>query len=313
MLEDINNILNSGDIPNLYKTEDFEGIFKVGKTICMEKNIPLSKMNMMSAYLGIVKQNMHMIVAMSPLSESFNGRLRMFPSLVNNCTIDWFSEWPEEALLGVGRGQITSEDMQLENDLDGCVEMFKRIHQSVERKSLEFTEQLNRKNYVTPTSFLELLNLYKSILKNKRKEITGSRNRLVKGLEVLEKAAIEIAKLKDEIDKMAPDLEKTKKEVEETVEIIKRDSADADVEKEIVAKDEAEARAQEAEASTLKADAEQELSKATPLLEEATKVLKELKADDFYIISSIKNPTPAVVLGMEVSCHMMGLKPKKAN
>ena len=56
-----------------------------------------------------------------------------------------------------------------------------------------------------------------------------------------------------------------------------------------------------------------ELSKATPLLDEATRVLKDLKKDDFYIISSIKKPTPAVVLGMEVSCHMMGLKAKKTN
>jgi len=49
-----------------------------------------------------------MIVAMSPLGEVFRARLRQFPSLVNCCTIDWFSEWPEEALLGVGRGQIVS-------------------------------------------------------------------------------------------------------------------------------------------------------------------------------------------------------------
>lgn len=30
-------------------------------------------------------------------------------------------------------------------------------------------------------------------------------------------------------------------------------------------------------------------------------------------MSSIKKPTPAVVLGMEVSCHMMGLKVKRTN
>jgi dynein heavy chain len=28
-------------------------------------------------------------------------RLRMFPSLVNCCTIDWFTEWPEQALRSV--------------------------------------------------------------------------------------------------------------------------------------------------------------------------------------------------------------------
>jgi len=52
MLEDINNILNSGDVPNLYKIEDFEPIYKVGKMVCMEKNMQISKMNMFQGYLG---------------------------------------------------------------------------------------------------------------------------------------------------------------------------------------------------------------------------------------------------------------------
>ncbi len=29
------------------------------------------------------------------------ARLRKFPSLVNCCTIDWFSEWPADALKSV--------------------------------------------------------------------------------------------------------------------------------------------------------------------------------------------------------------------
>jgi dynein heavy chain len=60
--------------------------------------------------------------------------------------------------------------------------MFKEIHQSVEKKSAEFLEQLRRRNYVTPTSFLELLNMYKTILFDKRKEVEFSKNRLLKGL-----------------------------------------------------------------------------------------------------------------------------------
>jgi dynein heavy chain len=70
----------------------------------------------------------------------------------------------------------------LGDDLEACVEMFKNIHKSVEKKSKDFKEQLNRYNYVTPTSFLELLSSYGSILKAKRISIERAKIRLVKGL-----------------------------------------------------------------------------------------------------------------------------------
>jgi hypothetical protein len=40
-------------------------------------------------------------MAMSPVGGAFRERLRRFPSLVNYTTIDWFSEWPSDALQGV--------------------------------------------------------------------------------------------------------------------------------------------------------------------------------------------------------------------
>jgi dynein heavy chain, axonemal len=313
MLEDINNILNGGDVPNLYKTEDFEPIYKVGKTLCMEKNIQVTKMNMFQQYLGRLKSNIHMIIAMSPLGEIFRARIRQFPSLVTCSTIDWFSEWPEEALLGVGRGQITSTDIDLGKDLDACVEMFKNIHVSVFKKSNEFLDQLNRRNYVTPTSFLELLASYGKILKQKRIDVGKNKERLVVGLDVLAKAAIEIAKLEQQISEMAPVLEVTKKALAETMVILSKEKADAAVEQAIVAKESAAAQAQEKEAAELKADAEFELSKAVPLLEEATRVLKELKKDDLYSVAAVKQPTPNVVTCMEIACHMFQHKPEKKN
>ena len=40
---------------------------------------------------------------LSPVGDSFRNRLRMFPSLVNCCTIDWFTEWPNDALISVAQ------------------------------------------------------------------------------------------------------------------------------------------------------------------------------------------------------------------
>ena len=52
----------------------------------------------------------------------------MFPSLVNCCTIDWFTEWPEEALMNVAKGIVGSGDLELGADEDLCVDMFKIMH-----------------------------------------------------------------------------------------------------------------------------------------------------------------------------------------
>ena len=40
---------------------------------------------------------------------------RMFPSLVNCCTIDWFTEWPEDALEKVATKFL--EDMDMEDEV----------------------------------------------------------------------------------------------------------------------------------------------------------------------------------------------------
>ncbi len=50
--------------------------------------------------------------------------------------------------------------------------MFKNIHKSVEKISIKFLKELRRHNYVTPTSFLELLTLFRTFLNDKRTELT---------------------------------------------------------------------------------------------------------------------------------------------
>ena len=43
-----------------------------------------------SLFTDIVRENLHIVLAMSPVGNAFRERLRKFPSLVNCCTIDWF-------------------------------------------------------------------------------------------------------------------------------------------------------------------------------------------------------------------------------
>lgn len=59
----------------------------------------------------MVQNKLHIVLCMSPVGDAFRSRCRMFPSLVNCCTIDWFTEWPQEALLSVAETFFEAVDL----------------------------------------------------------------------------------------------------------------------------------------------------------------------------------------------------------
>lgn len=122
-------------------------------------------------FINRVRNNLHLVLCMSPVGSSFRTRCRMFPSLVNCCTLDWFSEWPREALLSVAHTSFEKypwgkgEEFMVEALAKMCVE----IHMSVSAKAKRLLSELRRYYYTTPTSYLELINLYLMMLNDKKK------------------------------------------------------------------------------------------------------------------------------------------------
>ena len=308
MLEHINNILNTGDVPNLYKKEDQEDIDKAGYKECLAKGLPTTKMNKFTQYLAKIKKNIHVVLAMSPLGDVFTSRLRKFPSLVNCCTIDWFTEWPEEALLGVGRGAVLDSDLDLEDKLEPIVNMFKIMHQSVEQKSKDFYETMRRRNYVTPTSYLELLSTFKTIMNSQKNELNKQIKRLETGLDVLFETNKATDELKLLLEKRTPELIETQKNVKIMKEKLIVDYNNADETKKVVQVEEEQASRQQEEASKLKNDAALELKKAEPALNAAVAVLKNLKDNDFYEIKSMQVPTEMMLTIFEAVAYLLKFK-----
>ncbi len=64
-----------------------------------------------------------------------------------------------------------------------CVEMAQYFHESTVTWAKTFWDKLKRKYYVTPTSYLEMIMLFKSLLNEKRREVNSSKFKYENGYE----------------------------------------------------------------------------------------------------------------------------------
>ena len=301
MLEDMNNVLNSGDIPDIYKAEDFEEIKKVVGPELKAKHLQDNQANLMACYLKRVIAKIHIILAMSPVGEKFVTRLRMFPSLVNCCTIDWFTEWPEEALISVAKNILEKrDDVYLGKSEEGVIECIKFIHKSVEKISVKYLEELRRYNYLTPTSFLEFLSLFQNILVQKTKENENNINRYDMGLKVLQFAEEKISIIEKEIQQKQPELEKLSKETEIIIKDVEIKKAEADKVREKASADSQVAEALAIKISKIEADCQRELSEAEKGLQSSLEKIDQIKDNELQELAGYKTYGEKLMMTLEL-------------
>uniref|UniRef100_H2ZME7 Dynein axonemal heavy chain 3 n=1 Tax=Ciona savignyi TaxID=51511 RepID=H2ZME7_CIOSA len=305
-VEDINMILNTADIPNLFPADEkAELIEKMQNVVRQEgKKIESTPLAMYNFFIERVKSNLHVCLAMSPIGDSLRNRLRMFPSLINCCTIDWFQAWPEDALEMVANKFL--EDVDLEDDTRSkCVIMCKQFHESVRNLSERYWNSLRRRNYVTPTSYLELILTFKSLLGVKRDEVKTLQDRYLNGLEKLLFASSQVTIMQAELTALQPELIQTSKETDQILVKIEHDSVEVEAKKEVVAADEKVANEAASVAQAIKDECTADLAEAMPALEAALSALNTLKPADITIVKSMQNPASAIKLVLESVCKMV--------
>ncbi|MED6291229.1 Dynein heavy chain 3, axonemal, partial [Characodon lateralis] len=312
MLEDIDMLLNTGDVPNIFAADERADIIDKAQGIArMEgKKIDATPLSVYNYFIDQVKANLHIVLAMSPIGDAFRNRLRMFPSLINCCTIDWFHGWPSDALEMVAHKFL--EDVEMESDIRlEVVEMCKTFQTSVREMSQVYFSRLRRHNYVTPTSYLELILTFKNLLKVKRNEVNTARNRYIIGLQKLEFAASQVSVMQQELTALQPELIQTSAETDEMVVKIEAETVEADAKKDIVSTDEKVANKAAAAAKAIKDECEGDLAEALPALNAALAALDTLKPADITVVKSMQNPPGPIKLVMESICVMMGIKPER--
>ncbi|XP_022171452.1 dynein heavy chain 3, axonemal-like isoform X1 [Myzus persicae] len=311
-VEDINMLLNTGDIPNLYQSDDrvdiLDKVSNIAQTLGL--NVETTPLALYNFFIERVKENLHLTLAVSPIGDVLRNRLRMFPSLINCCTIDWFTVWPEDALEKVAEYYL--KDMSIHSDIaSSCVIICKEFHTTTRDASSRFYSTLKRHNYVTPTSYLELIKTFQNLHKKKVDQITTLRNRYETGLKKLDFAAGQVSVMQDQLKALRPKLVETSLATEALMVKIEQDTVKVEAKKEIVGADEALANDAAAASQAIKDDCESDLAEAIPALEAAVSALNTLKPADITVVKSMKNPPYGVKLVLEAVCVMKGIKSER--
>lgn len=299
--EDINCLLNSGDPPSLFDDDDMEKIISGTTPLAKTLGIVPTRASIYSLFISQVKRYLHVIIALSPIGTSFRRRVRMFPSLVSCCTIDWFASWPQEALQNVATRTIGDEFSVF------CA----AAHSIVNTYCTKFFEEMKRTNYVTPSTFLSFLNLTTSIGSRLNTKLETTASTIKKGLQKMVEAGEEIVVLEKNIRELQPVLKVKKEEVMKMLEQLAVDKEKANEIRDHVAKATQEAEQQSELAQKLASEAQADLDQVLPKVEAALKALDTLDRNQVAVLRNVSVETISMKLIAQALCIVFDEPPKK--
>ncbi|XP_075968107.1 dynein axonemal heavy chain 2 [Anarhichas minor] len=309
-LEDINNILSSGEVPNLYKQDEFVEVCNALSESARNNNVTETPDSLFSYLIERVRDNLHIVLCMSPVGESFRNHILQYPALVNCTTIDWFCEWPKDALLEVAERYLDGLELgSLEGIQTKVASVFVTTHQSVAQVSQRMKLELRRHNYVTPTNYLELVSGYRKLLAEKRSELGEQVSKLRNGL-------FKINDTREKVEAMSVELEEARKQVAEFqiqcvefLSVILQQTTEANKQKKVVSAKNVKIGAEELQCKAMAENAQRDLDEVLPALNEAMKALESLNKRDMTEIKSYACPPALVETVMQAVMTLLGKDP----
>nr|XP_034195921.1 dynein heavy chain 7, axonemal-like isoform X1 [Osmia lignaria] len=313
-LEDISNMLNSGEIPNIFTVEEVSEICERMRIIDRQRDRSVqtdgSPVALFNLFVQTVRDQLHIVIVVSPIGNNFRNRIRKFPALVNCCTIDWLQSWPDDALLAVATRFLSTIELTDQERIAG-IDMCQFFHISTQNLSTEFFLRLNRHVYVTPTSYLEMINTFKDLLEKKRRNIMDAKTRYERGLGQLDETQVQVVAMSETLQSLRPQLIVATQDVQKMLLDVNKEKEEVAEFERTVKEDENAAEIYASEAAAIKAECDADLAEALPILKRAQAALDTLTTADVAVVRAMKQPPQGVRLIAESVCVLKQVKPER--
>jgi len=312
-LEYINMVLSTGEIPGLIAKDEKELWLGNLRTFYVKEkqlgNVDPPQAELYQYFLDRLRDNLHVVLCFSPVGPKFRERARKFPALFNECTIDWFLPWPEEALVSVAQRFIT--EFKGLDTTDEVKEQLQKhmgqVHIMVNNVCELYFQKLRRQVYVTPKSFLSFIEAYRGIYMKKYYDELDVQEKSFKiGLQKIDEAQQAIAVMSvtlkgeeqgvkeasDRTDLLLKELEKENRKAK-----AKQDEVEANAKQ---CQDEA------AKIGREKDDAQKDLDFAMPALQAAKDAVAAIQPAQITELKAMRNPLDIMKYVMDCVSILLG-------
>ncbi|TNN52942.1 Dynein heavy chain 10, axonemal [Liparis tanakae] len=280
-LELINNMLTSGIVPALFPDDEKESVLNQLRDEALTMGAGPSKESVWQYFVNKSANNLHIVLAMSPVGDTLRTRCRNFP----------------------GESPMVPEAHSAAVIAHVCM-----VHSSVGDHSKLFQQKLRRCNYVTPKNYLDFISTYSNLLEEKDQYILAQCKHLEVGLDKLKEASEQLLDLNVKLAEQKVVLAEKSIACETMLNEIGTNTTVAE-EKKTLAEDKAkEIEEQNKVIAVEKKEAESSLTEALPALEAARKALEALDKSDVTEIRSFAKPPKQVQVVCECILVMRGYK-----
>ncbi|XP_061233427.1 dynein axonemal heavy chain 17 isoform X1 [Neopsephotus bourkii] len=291
----INDFLAAGEVPGLFQGDELEDIFSAMKPEVKYLGLQETRENCWKVFIEKARRQLKVILCFSPVGSALRVRARRFPALLTCMAIDWFHEWPEDALVSVS-SRFLEETKDIGPEVKVSISKFMAyVHISVKEVSQLYLAAERRYNYTTPKSFLEQIQLYQNLLAKKRGELRAKIERLEKGLRKLQSTASQVEALKATLAMQEEELKVKNENTDKLIHVVGVEAEKVSKKKAIADAEELKVQAINKLVTEKQQACETDLAKAEPALLAAQKALDTLNKNNLTELKSFGSPPQAVV------------------
>ncbi|KAL3274195.1 hypothetical protein HHI36_015611 [Cryptolaemus montrouzieri] len=300
----INDMLASGEVPDMFPDDEIDNIIAGVRNEVKGAGILDTRENSWKFFIDRVRRQLKVVLCFSPVGSTLRVRSRKFPAIINCTQINWFHEWPQEALVSVSLRFLGEVSVLPESVRDSVGRFMAYAHTSVNLTSKLYLQNERRYNYTTPKSYLEQINLYSKLLKQKADELQRKIGRLENGLDKLRSTAAQVDELKKKLAIQEVELKEKNDAADALIEIVGVETEKVSIEKNLADEEEEKVALIAEEVSKKQRDCEEDLLKAEPALIAAQEALNTLNKANLTELKSFGSP-PGVVTNVTAAVMVL--------